>query len=184
MDTNTEALKIEREAFDKWYGQAINKANILASDFPEAVVTKLREVLWNTSAALSQPPAVQMPPGFKLVPIDPDAMQVARGELAFLDAEEYPDGADVRECQVIDIYRAMVDVFPSPAAVRVEETPLEPTHEMCMAACDVLLTDWWQGEDSNGKKVMQIRECSAHDIYKAMIAVAPSPAPKKEGADK
>lgn len=84
--------------------------------------TLIREVpLGPMVAADAHPPAVQVPPGWKLVSIDPDAMQVARGELAFLDAEEYPDGADVRECQVIDIYRAMVDASPSPAAVRAEE---------------------------------------------------------------
>lgn len=69
------------------------------------------------------------------------------------------------------IWDAAIAQLAAPAGYKL--VPIEPTWDQCMAAIDVDLTDWWQGADSAGKKVMQLRECSAHDIYRAMIAAAP-----------
>jgi hypothetical protein len=43
----------EREAFDRLFGNAINKADISAADMPAEVVTKLRGALWQGWVALS-----------------------------------------------------------------------------------------------------------------------------------
>lgn len=70
--------------------------------------------IWNAavqSGMRRTAPAV--PEGFKLVPVEPDAMQVAHGEMALLEPEEYPGGSDVRELQVIDVYRAMINAAPA-----------------------------------------------------------------------
>lgn len=46
--------------------------------------------------------------------------------------------------------------------------PIEPAWDQVMAAAAVDLTDWW-----NNGNAMQIRECSAKDIYRAMLDAAP-----------
>lgn len=101
-----------------------NRLEQMAKERPNECFLKGSGVLKLTGAirqlgaeirALSQPPAVQVPPGWKLVPVEPtEVMQQAWDKAPFSeDIDEEFRGA----------YRVMISASPSPAAVRVEEMP-------------------------------------------------------------
>jgi plasmid stabilization system protein ParE len=69
----------------------------------------------------------------KLIQREPDALQVARGEMALRAPDEYPEGTDVREQQVIDVWRAMWDAAP-----QVDGVPPEGWQEVIASQCQSL----------------------------------------------